>query len=425
MKYYLDNFRGFQDTYIELKDVNFLVGENSSGKTSLINALTILNDFGFWMRGIIPFDEIEFNTFGDFKSANSNTDCFSLGLIENTETVRLFSFKNDDGMPMLFREIIYTGDGELFIIEQDDIFINYHYSDAVHLKNTEKPMSELFDYWKSLPKSEVKVLQNEFKRYTGVEMSLAFAKDILEGSKGNDALFRKIRPSKVLRLRNNTTLAPIRARPLPMYMSGKKPFSAEGEHIPFLLKEMLSQPDKMPEYFQMLTDYGKESGLFDALEIKQYSNEKTAPFELLVKRFDNNYKITSVGYGVSQVLPIITEMIKTSNGLFSVQQPEVHLHPRAQASFGAFLYSVAAQRHRDSEFVIETHSDYIIDRFRYQIKESKNKVPAQVLFFKNDGRYNIITSIKIQDDGKYDTESDAFEDFRSFFIDESFRVMEI
>jgi hypothetical protein len=59
------------------------------------------------------------------------------------------------------------------------------------------------------------------------------------------------------------------------------------------------------------------------------------------------------------------------------------------------------------------------------MKESENKVPAQVLFFRNDGKHNIITSINIQDDGKYDTKSEAFEDFRSFFIDESFRVMEI
>jgi predicted ATPase len=75
--------------------------------------------------------------------------------------------------------------------------------------------------------------------------------------------------------------------------------------------------------------------------------------------------------------------------------------------------------------VVETHSDYIIDRFRYLMKESENKVPAQVLFFSNNGKHNIITSIKIQDDGKYDAKSEALEDFRSFFIDESFRLMEI
>ena len=33
---YVDNFRGFSDTYVPISDVNFFVGENSSGKTSLL-----------------------------------------------------------------------------------------------------------------------------------------------------------------------------------------------------------------------------------------------------------------------------------------------------------------------------------------------------------------------------------------------------
>jgi predicted ATPase len=119
------------------------------------------------------------------------------------------------------------------------------------------------------------------------------------------------------------------------------------------------------------------------------------------------------------------EMLQSKSGLFSIQQPEVHLHPKAQSAFGGFLYQVVQHEKGTMTSVVETHSDYIIDRFRYRMKESENKVPAQVLFFRNDGKHNIITSVKIKNDGKYDTESEAFEDFRSFFIDESLRVMEL
>jgi AAA15 family ATPase/GTPase len=35
-KLYLDNFRGFSDQYIDIRDVNFLVGENSTGKSSVL-----------------------------------------------------------------------------------------------------------------------------------------------------------------------------------------------------------------------------------------------------------------------------------------------------------------------------------------------------------------------------------------------------
>jgi hypothetical protein len=57
------------------------------------------------------------------------------------------------------------------------------------------------------------------------------------------------------------------------------------------------------------------------------------------------------------------------------------------------------------------------------MKEADIKVPAQVLFFKNDGKHNNITTIGIQEDGKY--AGDNLDEFREFFIDESFRVMEI
>ncbi len=47
---YIDNFRGFDDTYIPLKEVNFFVGENSTGKTSILSLINLLYDYSFWLR---------------------------------------------------------------------------------------------------------------------------------------------------------------------------------------------------------------------------------------------------------------------------------------------------------------------------------------------------------------------------------------
>ena len=48
-----------------------------------------------------------------------------------------------------------------------------------------------------------------------------------------------------------------------------------------------------------------------------------------------------------------------------MQQPEVHLHPKAQAELVSLLCQLAI--HEDKTFVIETHSDYMIDRMRIEI----------------------------------------------------------
>jgi predicted ATP-dependent endonuclease of OLD family len=61
---YLDNFRGFQDEFVPLEAVNFLVGENSSGKTSIIRAIKLLGDSNFWLN--FDFNPAEFS-FGHFK----------------------------------------------------------------------------------------------------------------------------------------------------------------------------------------------------------------------------------------------------------------------------------------------------------------------------------------------------------------------
>ncbi len=46
---YIDNFRGFSDTLIPLRQVNFLVGENSTGKTSFLQLIETFSNASFWL----------------------------------------------------------------------------------------------------------------------------------------------------------------------------------------------------------------------------------------------------------------------------------------------------------------------------------------------------------------------------------------
>jgi AAA15 family ATPase/GTPase len=425
MIYYLDNFRGFQDTYVELKAVNFLVGENSSGKTSLINALTIMSYYRFWTEAAIT-EEIEFKAFDDLHSVNATRDYFTLGSINSDKTIHIYSFANDDGLANGFREIIYTKDHNLYIVAKKPNTILMHFGNSLVVNVNDKPISKILDHADSIDKKNEWIFDG---LYYGFDTFMPFYefRTVLRSTK--EPLFPvdffKKAGVDTFSIESSTFLAPIRAKPQAIYSGGKKSFSAEGSHIPFTIKELLSDKDYYQVHIKKILDgYGKESGLFDSLDIKRFGDNKTDPFELLIRKDNSDYKISLVGYGVSQILPIIMEMLQLKSGLFSIQQPEVHLHPKAQSAFGGFLYK-AAQPGTGTLFVVETHSDYIIDRFRYQMKDSEKKVPAQVLFFKNDGAHNSITPIEIQNDGKYDIESEAFEDYRSFFIDESFRVMEI
>lgn len=77
----------------------------------------------------------------------------------------------------------------------------------------------------------------------------------------------------------------------------------------------------------------------------------------------------AVGYGVGQLLPVITQCLIAEHSLIIVEQPEVHLHPRLQASVGdLFIDTVKKDR---AQLLIETHSEHLVLRILRRIREGK------------------------------------------------------
>jgi hypothetical protein len=250
LKYYLDNFRGFQDTYVELKHINFFVGENSSGKTSLISALTIMSYNRFWTEAAIT-DEIEFKAFSDLHSVNATRDYFTLGSINNEKTVHIYSFANDDGLAIAFREIIYTNDHGLCIIAKklNNIFVYFgkFFIDGVG----DQLLSELLDH------ADVVNEKNEWNFDSLYYISDALApfyvmRNLLRSDKEKYffADFLKKAGVDTFPVGNSTFLAPIRAKPQAIYSGGKKSFSSEGSHIPFTIKELLLDKNSYSEHIK-------------------------------------------------------------------------------------------------------------------------------------------------------------------------------
>ena len=66
---YLNHFRGFEDTFIPLDDVSFLVGENSTGKTSVLTAMRVLFSSGTWVMGRFQVDDEVVGGFNDLGAA--------------------------------------------------------------------------------------------------------------------------------------------------------------------------------------------------------------------------------------------------------------------------------------------------------------------------------------------------------------------
>jgi predicted ATP-dependent endonuclease of OLD family len=75
---YADNFRGFTKTTINFTRVNFLVGENSTGKTSILSLFSLLHDHTFWFSHEFNTEVVSLGYFNEISSSSSD-DRFTIG----------------------------------------------------------------------------------------------------------------------------------------------------------------------------------------------------------------------------------------------------------------------------------------------------------------------------------------------------------
>ena len=91
------------------------------------------------------------------------------------------------------------------------------------------------------------------------------------------------------------------------------------------------------------------------------------------------HRPVNVGFGLTQVLPIIVAALAAKEGdLLLIENPEVHLHPAGQALMGQFLAEVAAA---GVQVLVESHSDHLLNGIRRAVKSEKISPSAVALHF--------------------------------------------
>ena len=128
------------------------------------------------------------------------------------------------------------------------------------------------------------------------------------------------------------------------------------------------------------------------------------------------YSATNVGYGLSYALPIIVALLTAdSNSLLLIENPEIHLHPQGQSAL-AQLIARAAQM--GAQIIIETHSDHIINGVLKATKLFENgkkgidRNLTRIYQCKKDEdtQLSLVEPIRIIGDGKIDCQPDGFFD---------------
>ncbi len=112
--------------------------------------------------------------------------------------------------------------------------------------------------------------------------------------------------------------------------------------------------------------------------------------------------LTDLGFGTSQVLPVLVAINQLEPGsLFSVSQPETHLHPEVQALLAN--YFVRLTRDRNMSFIIETHSEYLINRLRLLLANGEiAQEDLSVVYVTNSGKEARACPVELRPDGSID-----------------------
>ena len=223
--------------------------------------------------------------------------------------------------------------------------------------------------------------------------------------------------------------SPVRSKPRRTYDPARLNPDPEGDYVPMYLASVLSQDTNNQVWKPLkerLEDFGRAAGLFDEIAIKQLGERGSGPFQIHVRKAGGRLKgpqrnLIDVGYGVSQALPIIVELLRRdAPSMFLLQQPEVHLHPKAQAALGSLFCQVAGP---ERQLIIETHSDHLLDRVRMDVRDGASELKPEdvsILFFERDDLDVRIHSLRIDKEGNI---IDAPDSYRRFFMEETTRSL--
>lgn len=428
----LQNYRcfGSEEQTARLAPLTLLVGPNSTGKTSFLALIRALWDVAF--QEVVPnfrehpydlgsWDDIVYNA----GRRNENTDDFFTRL--------------------LFREL----DSNDRWMQFNATFANHNTAPFPTVRSFEDARVAIgyfpeLDDEGTVERAKYKINGGEWQ-----DGGFAFANEGLapfslisssssswpeiststpRDSNGVRVFLRRLTRLKGL-ARRPYSGSPVRSRPRRTYDPMSLARDAEGDYIPSYMANLSRrEADEWQLLRSGLEKFGQTSELFDEISVRSFGKSDGDPFQIQVRKHAGPKSrsrkgpwrnLIDVGYGVSQTLPLLTELLRPdAPTMFLLQQPEVHLHPQAQAALGTlFCHTAAAGR----QLIIETHSDYIIDRIRMDVRDQITDLKPEdvsILYFEPGELAVKIHSIRIDKAGNV---LDAPKSYGNFFMAETRR----
>ena len=434
-------FAGRQE--FNIRPLTFLVGENSTGKSTVLGCFDALLRFATTRR---PYADLDFNVqpyqmgvFADIvRRTRPGKKNFRLGFEfrpenknENIEYVLTLAEKEKGSEPVVQEQKLAGCNSEIMFLggKQEEV-------ERSGQRPEFRRFFEMVDASEKGGNKQFRIRMPEHLAAMGVFAALELGFGFFgwpeeqEGlSPEEKELQRSMRNiSEALGIgrhyefvENNYSFAPIRSKPQRTYDPLKEDANPEGSDVPMVLMNMSRTDERGWKALKgELVAFGQSSGLFTDIHVRRLGTSMGDPFQLQIKVNGPRANVIDVGYGVNQLLPILVRLFNADSGMtFLMQQPEVHLHPKGQAELSSLFTALVKQRrHR---FVIETHSDAMINRARIEIM-NKRIAPEDVSLIYLEPAGNSVNVHNVRFDEQANLLG-APNGYRDFFLNESDKLL--
>lgn len=441
----LNNFKIFKNACIDFKPLTLITGANSSGKSTILNAITAILQSQLSNR--FPF---EFISSGKNASLGSYKDIVHEGRTKTKFSIRL-QIRDKEKVISIDTRYRYSAIGEhilpdhiVYKLDKDKFELNWLGKEQLY-SVTLCPQSYYETITGEFSKQLMDLITTHLETKTDTKAETK-AREKREAIEDFEKLFSekkevnlKIRADSAIslieqigknlegralissmqnvmyELKNNFNyIGPVRVYPSRFYLSEESSQDIEptGKNSIALLnqwkryyKHKYSEVIKSIQLLELASEVEIKAGLDEILtiNIKPYGHKEVV-----------NY--ADVGFGISQILPIlIADVALPHSGTLLVNQPEVHLHPASQALLGNYFTSKLKNRN----YIVETHSEYLINRLRRLVVEDKvNTDDISILFIEMDSDKHSepeIYNIELNKDGSLKNAPKSF--FETYYLD--------
>lgn len=434
----IENFKCFKTKKtFDFGRITVLTGANSSGKSTVMQAiLGAIQTDGF------PFyysPNGKYVNLGDFKEMVNylnihNPISVNIKVKEDENIIKtLWTEDNINFLPQLY--MLELDSNDIFIkctiIEKSILLFIFQFKEKIDFDYIEKYLKKYLENDDIRLNYKWKITQNVLELFLNIEDISDFVFTHLPwfDTSQEANLYSKYILSPITKINNYlydildreenfNFIGPSRNTPIRTYLEKNKldfKIGVEGEGY---IDQIVDWEKRSNGKIEKLVEVLKDLDLLEEIKVNRLSGGR---FELLVRSKNSKIltSLTNVGFGVSQFLPIIVADLQLSNNstLF-LAEPEIHLHPSIQAKFADYLIKKITTTEKN--YVIETHSEYFLNRLRLAIvKGELKKEDFKIYFLENNGDDTTVSDIDF-------TKTGAIKNApRNFFETYAIDVMDI